>query len=68
VRILMDGQTPLYTLSTHEMNYVYVADGNSVPTAPDDAKRAVKPREQGFANPMLRREFSALISLRNYTP
>ena len=68
VRILMDGQTPLYTLSTHEMNYVYVADGNSVPTAPDDAKRAVKPREQGFANPLLRREFSALISLRNYTP
>jgi type IV pilus assembly protein PilW len=68
VRILMDGQTPLHALTAHEMNYVYVTDGNTVPTAPDDAKRAVKPREQGFANPMLRREFSALISLRNYNP
>ena len=68
VRILMDGQTPLHALSSREMNYVYVTDGNTVPMAPDDAKRAVKPREQGFANPMLRREFSALISLRNYNP
>jgi len=68
VRILMDGQTPLHTLSDNEMNYVYVADGNTTPTAPDDAKRAIKPREQGFANPMLRREFSALVSLRNYNP
>ena len=68
VHILMDGQTPLYALSSHEMNYVYVADGNTVPTAPYDVRRAVGPREQGFANPMLRREFSALISLRNYNP
>ena len=68
MHILMDGQTPLYTLSRSEMNYVYVADGNTVPTAPDDARRAIRPSEQGFANPMLRREFSALISLRNYNP
>ncbi|MBB6186360.1 PilW family protein [Rhodanobacter sp. MP7CTX1] len=68
VHILMDGQTPLYALSSHEMNYVYVTDGNTVPTAPDDARRAFRPSEQGFANSMLRREFSALISLRNYNP
>jgi type IV pilus assembly protein PilW len=68
LHILMDGQTPLYALATHEMNYVYVADGNTVPTAPDDVRRAVRPGEQGFANPMLRREFSALVSLRNYNP
>jgi type IV pilus assembly protein PilW len=68
VHVLMDGQTPLHALTTHEMNYVYVIDGNTVPTAPDDAQRAVKPREQGFDNRMLRREFSALISLRNYNP
>jgi type IV pilus assembly protein PilW len=68
IHILMDGQTPLYTLSPSEMNYVYIADGNVVPTAPDDARRAIRPSEQGFANPMLRREFSALISLRNYNP
>jgi type IV pilus assembly protein PilW len=68
VHILMDGQTPLYTLSPSEANYVYVVDGNTEPSAPDDAKRTVRPSEQGFANPMLRREFSALISLRNYNP
>jgi len=68
VHILMDGQTPLYSLSPLETNYVYVVDGNTVPSAPDDTRRAVKPSEQGFVHPMLRREFSALISLRNYNP
>lgn len=68
VHILMDGQTPLYALSPSEMNYVYVTDANTAPVAPDDTKRAVRPGEQGFANAMLRREFSALISLRNYNP
>jgi type IV pilus assembly protein PilW len=68
VHILMDGQTPFYGLSNHEMNYVYVPDGNTVPTAPDDIRRAVSPRDQEFAIPMLRREFSALISLRNFNP
>jgi type IV pilus assembly protein PilW len=68
VRILMDGQTPLYTLSPSEMNYVYIADGNTVPNPPDDTRRAIKANEQGFASPMLRRELSALISLRNYNP
>jgi type IV pilus assembly protein PilW len=68
VHILMDGQTPLYSLSPLETNYVYVVDGNTVPSPPDDTRRAVKPSEQGFVHPMLRREFSALISLRNYNP
>lgn len=68
VRILMDGQVPLYTLTLNEMNYTYASDSITVPKAPDDAGRAVKPAEQGFVNPMLRREFSALVSLRNYNP
>ena len=68
VRILMDGQVPLYTLTSNEMNYTYVADKITVPKAPDDAGRMVKPVEQGFVNPVLRREFSALVSLRNYNP
>ena len=68
VRILMDGQVPLYALSSNELGYTYAADKNTVPKAPDDASRAVTPTEQGFVNPMLRREFSALVSLRNYNP
>ena len=68
VRILMDGQVPLYTLTPNELNYTYVADKITVPKAPDDAGRMVKPVEQGFVNPVLRREFSALVSLRNYNP
>lgn len=68
VHILMDGQVPLYTLTPNELNYTYVADKITVPKAPDDAGRVVKPVEQGFANPVLRREFSALVSLRNYNP
>jgi len=68
VRILMDGQVPLYTLTPNELSYTYVADKITEPKAPDDAGRVVKPVEQGFANPVLRREFSALVSLRNYNP
>jgi type IV pilus assembly protein PilW len=68
VRILMDGQVPLYTLTPNELSYTYVADKITEPKAPDDAGRVVKPVEQGFANPVLRREFSAMVSLRNYNP
>ncbi|MBB6245800.1 PilW family protein [Rhodanobacter sp. A1T4] len=68
VHILMDGQVPLYTLTPNELSYTYVADKITEPKAPDDAGRVVKPVEQGFANPVLRREFSAMVSLRNYNP
>jgi type IV pilus assembly protein PilW len=68
VDVLMDGQFALYTLSASDMNYVYSADGNTVPVAPGDASRAVTPVQQGFVNQMLRREFSALVSVRNYNP
>lgn len=68
VRVLMDGQTPLYTLSPDEMSYTYASDKNTTPKTPDDSSRAVKPSEQGFVNQMLRREFGALVSLRNYNP
>lgn len=68
VRILMDGQQPLYTLGANEMMYSYAADGNTAPVSPDDSSRGVKPSEQGFVNQMIRREFSALFSVRNYNP
>lgn len=68
VRILMDGQTPLYSLAPNDLHYTYASDGNTKPVAPDDSSRAVTPVQQGFANEMLRREFSALVSVRNYNP
>lgn len=68
VRILMDGQVPLYTLAANDLRYTYASDGNALPVAPDDGSRAVTPTDQGFDNHMLRREFNALVSVRNYNP
>ena len=68
VRILMDGQVPLYTLAANDLGFTYASDGNTAPKLPDDSSRAVTPTDQGFVNQMLRREFSALVSVRNYNP
>lgn len=65
VSILMDGQTPLYTLTPAEMNYTYTPDGNTM-LAP--AAHAVKPSDQGFPDQLIRREFTTLIALRNFNP
>jgi type IV pilus assembly protein PilW len=66
VDLLMDGQVPLYTLSADEMQYTYQTDGITTLSPPSAAK--VTPTQQGFVNPLLRREFTALISLRNFNP
>jgi type IV pilus assembly protein PilW len=66
VDLLMDGQVPLNTMSADEMQYTYSTDGKTTLTAPDSF--TIKPSDQGFVNPMLRREFTALVSLRNYNP
>jgi type IV pilus assembly protein PilW len=66
VDLVMDGQMPLYTMSADEMKYTYITDSKTTPTPPDSF--TVKPTAQGFVNPMLRREFTALVSLRNYNP
>lgn len=69
VHILMDGQVPLYSLTAPEMQYQYYGDtGVAGMSAPDDSKRAVMPSQQGIDNHMLRREFTAVVSLRNYNP
>lgn len=68
VNILMDGQTPLYTLTPAEMNYIYTPDGDTTPQPPTSATRAVQPSVQGFPNQLLRREFTTVISLRNFNP
>jgi len=64
VDLLMDGQLPLYTLTANEQQYTY--GDITKPTAPDS--HTIKPSDQGFVNQMIRREFTALVSVRNYNP
>ena len=68
VHVLMDGQTPLYTLTTAEMNYVYSPDGDTTPQPPTKAGRGIQPSVQGFPNQLIRREFTTLVALRNFNP
>jgi type IV pilus assembly protein PilW len=66
--LLLDGQLPLYTLTAAEMAFAYSIDGIHEPKAPDDRGDGIAPASQGFALPLLRREFSTVVSLRNYNP
>lgn len=69
VSILVDGQQPLNTLTNNDMSYVYNVDPSSTtPKPPTDASHAIKPASQGFVNQLLRRQFTALVSLRNFNP
>lgn len=68
VRLLLAAEKPLYTLSHKEQMYAYQLDGITTPAAPDAAGRRVTPAEQGFVNQKVRREFIALVSVRNYNP
>ncbi|MGY3228654.1 type IV pilus assembly protein PilW [Luteibacter sp. HA06] len=69
VHILMDGQIPLYTLTTPELQYQYYGDsGVSGMSSPGDTKRTVMPSQQGIDDHMLRREFTAVVAIRNYNP
>jgi type IV pilus assembly protein PilW len=68
VRILMSGQQALPALTPSETNYTYASDGNTQPKPPSDVSRGVTPAQQGFDDRILRREFSALVALRNYNP
>ncbi|KAA0070347.1 PilW family protein [Rhodanobacter sp. T12-5] len=66
VSLVIDGQIPLHTLTANDLVYSYGIDGNSTPVAP--SAHAIKPTDQGFVDPMLRREFTALVSVRNFNP
>jgi len=66
VNLVMDGQAVLPALSATDLPYSYSIDGNSTPAAP--TAHAVKPSDQGFADKMIRREFTALVSVRNFNP
>jgi type IV pilus assembly protein PilW len=66
VSLLMDGQTPLYTLTGNQLNYRYSADANTALLPPSG--HAIRPVDQGFPDQLLRREFSVLVPVRNYNP
>lgn len=68
ISILVDGQQPLYTLTNTDMSYAYTVDGSNTPAPPTDASHTIKPASQGFVNQLLRRQFTALVSLRNFNP
>jgi type IV pilus assembly protein PilW len=72
IDLLMDGQQPLYALMPDELAYTYLSDnppnGIRVPQSPTDAGRKVTPVQQGFPLPMLRREFTAVVAVRNFNP
>ena len=69
VNLLMDGQTPLYTLQGPDLAYAYTVEGNSAPVAPDArGSSGISPADQGFALPMLRRQFNTVVMMRNYNP
>lgn len=72
IDLLMDGQQPLYSLSPDELAYTYAADdppnGMLKPGSPTAAGRNVTPLQQGFPLPMLRREFTAAVAVRNFNP
>lgn len=68
VSMLVDGQVPLHSLTDNELAYAYPPDGSPDPASPDDASHQIKATDQGFARGMLRRPFTAVVSVRNYNP
>jgi type IV pilus assembly protein PilW len=69
VNVLMDGQSPLYTLTAPELAYAYSPEGNSSPVAPDArGASGISPTDQGFVIPMMRRQFGTAVMMRNYNP
>lgn len=68
VDLLMSGQNPLYSLTPDELAYSYAADGIFTPAAPTADDRKVTPVQQGFPLPVLRREFTAVVAVRNANP
>lgn len=68
VDLLMSGQNPLYSLMPDELAYSYAADGIFTPAAPTADDRKVTPLQQGFPLPVLRREFTAVVAVRNANP
>lgn len=68
VDLLVDGQQPLYSLTSNDLAYSYATDGVESPQSPTANQRKVTPLQQGFPLPLLRREFTTVVALRNFNP
>ena len=66
INMIVDGQDPLYTLTAPELAYSYGIDGDSKPVAP--SAHDITPADQGFPDQIIRREFTAIVSVRNFNP
>lgn len=72
INLLLDGQQPLYSLTPDELAYTYASDDlpndADLPQSPTASGRRVTPIQQGFPLAMLRREFIAVVAIRNFNP
>lgn len=67
INLVVDGQVPLYSLADSDLAYSYGIDGKNTPAAP--TAHTIQPfADQGFANQMIRREFTTVVSVRNFNP
>ncbi|GLQ89388.1 PilW family protein [Dyella flagellata] len=68
IGLLLSGQNPLYSLTPDELAYSYAWDEIATPASPMAKGRKVTPVQQGFPLPVLRREFTAVVAVRNANP
>jgi type IV pilus assembly protein PilW len=68
VNILMDGQVPLNTLTADELKYSYTPESPTVTGLQPPTAHTIKPSDQGFVDPLIRREFNTVVSVRNFNP
>lgn len=67
VALVASGMRPLASLSDSEMAYTFTLDGITTPKPPAD--HPIEPdTDQGFEKKLLRREFTALLAIRNFNP
>ncbi|HEY9133797.1 MAG TPA: PilW family protein [Dyella sp.] len=66
--MLLSGHTPLPTLRNDELAYAYEPDGLPDPASRPPDAHPIKPSDQGFPAPLLRREFNVVTSVRNFNP
>jgi type IV pilus assembly protein PilW len=67
VALVASGMRPLASLSDSEMAYTSTLDDITTPVPP--ANHQIKPDvDQGFEKKLLRREFTALLAIRNFNP
>lgn len=66
--LVMDGQRPLHSLDANQLAYTYAGDDITDTAKPPDDHDIQPNADQGFPKNLMRREFTSLISVRNYNP